>query len=352
MNQAIVSVGSNINPSHHIKQAKNLLSTEHVLLKTSKIIRTKPIGFKDQPDFQNGAFLVNTTLALKPFQSALKKIETKLGRKKTSNRNGPRTIDLDITLWNDQIIDPDFYERDYIRQTVSELIPKKKLSSILKETPCTTPETFILILNQLKKQYPKWKAPALTLMAQTTGNPFKILISTLLSLRTRDQVTSEASKRLYQVADTPETIRKLPLKTLEKLIYPVGFYRNKAKQIKELCQTLIDTHSNKVPNTLTELLQFKGVGRKTANLVLSLGYNIPAICVDIHVHRITNRLGVVQTQTPEQTEFRLMEIIPKRHWKKINTLLVAFGQTICQPIRPKCNLCEIKNCPNRQEEAT
>lgn len=189
-----------------------------------------------------------------------------------------------------------------------------------------TPD-FTKALAILEIEYPKWKAPVLDLIAINTHDPFRILISTIISLRTKDQVTTEASKKLYAIADTPEKIAKLSVAQIEKLIYPAGFYRNKARQIKEICQILIDKYNSSVPATMEELLTFKGVGRKTANLVLALGFNIPAICVDTHVHRITNRLGYVKTPNPEKTEFALRKKLPKKYWIKINTLLVAFGQT-------------------------
>jgi endonuclease-3 len=206
---------------------------------------------------------------------------------------------------------------------------------------------FTKALDILEKEYPKWQAPVLDLIAVNTHDPFRILISTIISLRTKDQVTTAASKKLYAVADTPEAIAKLPIETIEKLIYPAGFYHNKARQIKTICKILVDTYNSSVPNNMEDLLSFKGVGRKTANLVLALGFNIPAICVDTHVHRITNRLGYIQTSVPEQTEFALREKLPEKYWLRINTLLVAFGQTICQPIRPKCQECKIAFCPSR-----
>ncbi len=216
------------------------------------------------------------------------------------------------------------------------------------KTPMT-PDEFVSVLKRLKKEYPKWNAPVVSLMAQTTKDPFRILISTILSLRTKDQVTEQASRRLYDVAATPEAISKLPLKTLERLIYPVGFYRNKARQIHDICLILLDKYAGKVPSTEEELLSFKGVGRKTANLVLSLGFDIPAICVDTHVHRISNRLGFIKTKTPEETEMALCKKLPKPWWRTVNELLVAFGQTLCRPVGPKCPECPVTNCPSRRE---
>ncbi len=208
---------------------------------------------------------------------------------------------------------------------------------------------FAKALDILEKEYPKWQAPVLDLIALNTHDPFRILISTIISLRTKDQVTTEASKKLYAVADKPAAIAKLSVETLEKLIYPAGFYHNKARQIKAICQILVQRYQSSVPNTMEELLAFKGVGRKTANLVLALGFNIPAICVDTHVHRITNRLGYVQTSVPDKTESALREKLPEKYWLRINTLLVAFGQTICKPIGPKCGICKIAFCPSRSK---
>lgn len=187
----------------------------------------------------------------------------------------------------------------------------------------------------------KWKSPAVTIVSQREGNPFKVLISCILSLRTQDKVTGEASARLFAFADTPEKILGLPSDMLEKTIYPVGFYRNKAAQIKEICRVLTEKYDGKVPDTIDELLNFKGVGRKTANLVVTLGYAKPGICVDTHVHRICNRWGFVSTKTPEQTEFALRKKLPKEYWLVINDLLVTFGQNQCTPVSPRCSTCPL-----------
>ena len=203
-------------------------------------------------------------------------------------------------------------------------------------------EEFIKVLKILEKEFPKWKAPVVSLMAQQTKDPFRILISTIISLRTKDEVTAEASRRLFYVAKTPEEISKLSEEEIAKLIYPAGFYKNKAKTIKEISKIILEKYNGKVPDTLEELLKFKGVGRKTANLVLSEGFNKPAICVDVHVHRISNRLGFIKTKTPEETEFALMKKLPEKYWNKINKLLVGFGQTICKPVSPYCSKCPVK----------
>ena len=204
-------------------------------------------------------------------------------------------------------------------------------------------QEFIKVLEILEKEFPKWKAPVVSLMAQQTKDPFKVLISTIISLRTKDETTAKASKKLFSVASTPEEIAKLSEEEIAKLIYPAGFYKNKAKTIKEVSKIIIEKYDGKVPDKLEELLKFKGVGRKTANLVLSEGFGKPAICVDIHVHRISNRLGFVKTKTPEETEFALMEKLPEKYWNKINKLLVGFGQTICKPVSPYCSKCPVEN---------
>ncbi|WP_457567020.1 endonuclease III domain-containing protein [Desulfurobacterium sp.] len=195
----------------------------------------------------------------------------------------------------------------------------------------------------LKRESKKWDVPVVSLMSRHDRDPFKILISTILSLRTKDEVTARASERLFKKADNPYDMVKLSEKEIEELIYPVGFYRNKAKTIKEICKTLIGKYNGKVPDSLDELLKFKGVGRKTANLVVTLGFNKPGICVDTHVHRIMNRIGYVKTKTPEETEFALRKKLPKKYWKIINELLVALGQHICHPTSPKCSICPIRD---------
>ncbi len=177
---------------------------------------------------------------------------------------------------------------------------------------------------------------------QKNRDPFKVLISCILSLRTKDKTTGEASERLFKLATDIESLSKLTVKKIEKAIYPVGFYKVKAGRIKELCRVIINNYDSKVPDDLDELLKLKGVGRKTANLVLTLGYKKAGICVDTHVHRITNRWGYVKTKTPEQTEFALRTILPPKYWLDINGLLVAFGQNICKPISPICSKCGIE----------
>ena len=202
------------------------------------------------------------------------------------------------------------------------------------------------IVEILRREKEKWNVPIVTLMAQTGSDPFKILVATVLSLRTKDEVTAKAAERLFQVADTPEKLLKLEEDEIASLIYPVGFYRRKAKNLREIAKILIERYGGRVPDELEELLKLPGVGRKTANLVITLGYRKPGICVDTHVHRIMNRLGYVKTKTPEETEFALREKLPKEFWIEINDLLVSLGQHICHPTSPKCSQCPVEPyCP-------
>jgi endonuclease III len=193
----------------------------------------------------------------------------------------------------------------------------------------------------LRREVPKWQTPIVTLMAETYQSPFRVLVSCILSLRTQDATTAKASHRLFALADSPEAMMKLTRKKIENAIFPVGFYRTKARIIRDLSQRLIREYSGRVPDEIDELLKFKGVGRKTANLVVTLGYNKPGICVDTHVHRISNRWGYIETTTPEKTEFALREKLPKRYWIEFNDLLVAFGQHLCRPISPVCSQCPV-----------
>ena len=172
-------------------------------------------------------------------------------------------------------------------------------------------------------------------------NPYLVLIACILSLRTNDKTTYPATLRMLELAKTPKEMKNVSQEELAKAIYPVGFYENKAKQIIELSKTIDEELGGKVPDEIEDLIKFKGVGRKTANLVLSLGFNKPAICVDVHVHRIFNRLGYIKTKTPEETEFALREKLPQKYWIDINTLLVTHGQNVCKPVKPKCLECPI-----------
>ncbi len=203
------------------------------------------------------------------------------------------------------------------------------------------------VLTALQKECPKWNVPIVTQVAQRSKDPFRVLISTLLSLRTKDEVTTEASRRLFQRAKTPKTMMNLSAAEIRKLIYPVGFYKKKAQNILDVCRILIDVYDSRVPDDLDELLKLPGVGRKTANLVITLGYGKPGICVDTHVHRITNRLGYVTTKHPDQTEMALREQLPIKWWIPINDILVAFGQTLCKPISPWCSRCPVEDLCER-----
>ncbi len=190
----------------------------------------------------------------------------------------------------------------------------------------------------IKKVVAKWATPAVTIVARTK-DPYRVLISCILSLRTQDRTTGEASARLFKLADNPKKMLKLTPEVIEKAIYPVGFYRNKAKALIEISKMLVDVYGGNVPDEIDELLKLPGVGRKTANLVVTIGYGKPGICVDTHVHRITNRWGYVRTKTPEQTEMALRDKLPKRYWIEIHDLLVTFGQNQCKPISPLCSTC-------------
>lgn len=172
-------------------------------------------------------------------------------------------------------------------------------------------------------------------------NPYLVLICCILSLRTNDKITIGAAKRMLELGKSPDDFAKVDLDMLQKAIYPVGFYQNKANQIIELSRMIVEKYNSKTPETIEELIKFKGVGRKTANLVIAKGFNKPAICVDVHVHRICNRLGCLKTKTPDETEMKLREILPKKHWIEFNTLLVTHGQNFCKPQKPLCEKCSI-----------
>ena len=180
-------------------------------------------------------------------------------------------------------------------------------------------------------------------LMESFNNPYLVLIACILSLRTNDKTTYPATLRMLELGRTPEDFAKCDVKELEKAIYPVGFYANKARQIVELSRTLVEKYNSKVPESIEEMTKFNGVGRKTANLVMSQGFRKPAICVDVHVHRIFNRLGYIKTKNPEETEFALREKLPEKYWIDINTLLVTHGQNVCKPINPKCDICPIKD---------
>jgi endonuclease-3 len=200
----------------------------------------------------------------------------------------------------------------------------------------------------LEKHYHTSRAPVVTLIAQRGASPFEILVSTLLSLRTKDEVTTGATARLLEKARTPEQLLALSEKEIQRLIYPVGFYLTKAKRLKDIGRLLMAQFGGNVPNNMEDLLSLPGVGRKTANLVLIEGFGQDAICVDTHVHRISNRIGLVDTNTPDQTEMALRRSLPLKYWKKYNYLLVCFGQTICLPVSPWCSRCPVSvRCPQK-----
>ena len=183
-------------------------------------------------------------------------------------------------------------------------------------------------------------------MADRRRDPFRVLIACLLSLRTKDETTGPASERLFALADTPAVMLRLSASRIERAIFPVGFYRTKARVILGVCRDLLEHFGSRVPDTIDELLTLKGVGRKTANLVVTVGFGKPGICVDIHVHRISNRLGYVRTRAPEETEVALRARLPRRYWIGYNDLLVSFGQNVCVPVSPKCSICPVRGlCP-------
>jgi endonuclease-3 len=204
---------------------------------------------------------------------------------------------------------------------------------------------FVGVIRSIRKALAGARVPAVSQIAEESPNPFKILISTIISLRTRDEVTAAAGRRLFARADTPQKVAALSESAIEELIFPAGFYHTKARNIRAVAEALL-ANGGEVPRERERLLELPGVGIKTANLTLSLGYNLPFICVDTHVHRITNRLGWVATKSPEQTEGALMEILPPEYWIEINGLLVGFGQRICTPQSPRCSLCPVvERCP-------
>lgn len=203
-----------------------------------------------------------------------------------------------------------------------------------------------IFLERLKEAYKAWNAPVITLMAGIGATPFEVLIATLLSLRTKDEVTAVAARRLFGVASTPDALLALGEAEISKLIYPVGFYPTKAKRIMEISTLIREKYAGVVPSDLDELLTLPGVGRKTANLVLVEGYKMDAICVDTHVHRISNRIGYVTTKNADKTEMALREKLPKEYWVIYNEILVAFGQVLCRPVSPFCSTCPVADlCP-------
>jgi len=203
------------------------------------------------------------------------------------------------------------------------------------------------VVSILREEVKTLKEPIVTKIAKKR-DPFRVLISTVISLRTKDKTTEEASERLFEAAHTPEDMLTLPIRTIENLIYPAGFYKVKAMNIHNISKIIVEKYDGNVPDTIGELLKLPGVGRKTANLVVTLGYNKQGICVDTHVHRISNRLGYVNTKTPEQTEMALREKLPKEYWIEINDLLVTYGQNICTPVSPYCSRCRLRDICERR----
>jgi len=198
------------------------------------------------------------------------------------------------------------------------------------------------VMKLLEKELETFGLPPVSAMAEEdVVDPFKILVSTIISARTKDEVTGPAAERLFALADSPEAMRKLPEEEIEKAIFPAGFYHTKAKAIRRAAKELVERYDARVPDTIEELLTLPGVGRKTANLVVTLAHNKAGICVDTHVHRITNRWGYVKTKTPRETEEALRARLPKKHWIAINTLLVMHGRNICKPISPLCSRCPV-----------
>jgi endonuclease III len=197
------------------------------------------------------------------------------------------------------------------------------------------------VIRTLRRQAPSWRPTAVAEVAAEQPDPFRVLIACLLSLRTQDATTREASERLFRVADTPAAMLRLSPARISRLIFPVGFYRTKARAIRQISRDLIERFGGAVPDEIDALLTLKGVGRKTANLVVTIGFAKPGICVDIHVHRISNRLGFVRTKSPDQTELALRAKLPRRYWIGYNDLLVAFGQNVCRPLSPHCSRCPV-----------
>lgn len=199
----------------------------------------------------------------------------------------------------------------------------------------------------LRREIKQWREPVIGVVAKESADPFLILIACLLSLRTKDRTTAEAGRRLFALASDPASMARLSQARVERAIYPVGFYRTKAKQIRKICKRLLAEFGGRAPDSIDALLTLPGVGRKTANLVVTVGYGKPGICVDIHVHRISNRWGYIRTNTPEQSEQALRAKLPAQYWITYNDLLVPFGQNLCQPVSPWCSRCKIERYCDR-----
>jgi len=193
----------------------------------------------------------------------------------------------------------------------------------------------------LKREFRRWHMPVVDLIQAQTRDPFKVLVSTILSARTKDETTAAASERLYRVVRRPADLAQLSERAIDRLIYPVGFHRAKTHYLHTLPERLDALFGGRIPDTVEELVELPGVGRKTANLVVALGFAKPAICVDVHVHRICNRWGYIRTATPFDTEMRLRRILPIKYWITINSYLVSYGQHMCRPVNPRCDLCRL-----------
>ncbi|MCK5039935.1 MAG: endonuclease III [Candidatus Aenigmarchaeota archaeon] len=204
------------------------------------------------------------------------------------------------------------------------------------------------IYSILESEFKKYPMPVVDLITIQTKDPYKILVATILSARTKDKTTKEAAERLFKQADSLVSLSKLSIEKIEELIYPVGFYKNKSEYLHELPKEIQMRFSGVIPSTIDNLVRLPGVGRKTANLVVSMAFNKPGICVDVHVHRICNRLGYVKTNKPYDTEMALRKKLPKKYWTYFNSYLVSFGQHLCRPVGPKCIECPIKEyCEKR-----
>jgi len=212
-----------------------------------------------------------------------------------------------------------------------------------KKHPVDISKVYAIVKNEFAQHH----MPVVDLIQFQTNDPFKVLVTTILSARTKDETTAQAAQRLFSEISTLNDLNKLSIAAIEKLIYPVGFYRNKAVYLKHLPDAVLNLFNGIIPHTVEELVKLPGVGRKTANLVVAVAFDKPAVCVDIHVHRICNRLGYVSTKTPFETEMKLREILPVMYWTTINSYLVSFGQHLCTPINPHCNVCPIKKYCNR-----
>ncbi|MEO0281954.1 MAG: endonuclease III [candidate division WOR-3 bacterium] len=202
------------------------------------------------------------------------------------------------------------------------------------------------IIKILKYETRNLNKPAMDVIKKP--DPYKILISCLLSLRTKDPITIKATENLFSMVSTPKDVIDIELDEIEKAIKSVNYYKTKAKRIKEISEELVSKYNGQVPNNFDELIKLKGVGRKTANIVLTHAFGKNAIAVDTHVHRISNRIGIVETKTPEQTEIELKKKIPIKYWKDYNNLLVTWGQNVCLPIKPKCSTCKINKFCQRK----